>query len=218
MKKLISILMLSSIMVLTSCDKDEINNTESRVGRSDVTVYPILTLNGSQYMAVPLGGTWTDPGAVAKEGSTTIQYTTAGTVNTAAAGVYRLTYTAANKDGFTASVYRWVAVYSTDATAAANDLSGNYARTSNGSVATWTKIAPGVYTVFNPGGAPGTNLTVIVFNSTGLTIKIPPQVGADGNTTTSSNESYTLTPAPPKYSMVILNPGYGTALRTFVKQ
>jgi hypothetical protein len=218
MKKLISILMLSSIMVLTSCDKDEINNTDTRVGRSDVTVYPILTLNGSQYMAIPLNGTWTDPGAVAKEGSATIQYTTAGTVNTGAAGVYRITYTAANKDGFTASVYRWVAVYSTDATAAANDLSGNYARTTNASVASWTKIAPGVYKVFNPGGAPGTNLTVILFNPTGLTIKIPPQVGADGNTTTSSTETYTLTPAPPKYSMVIVNPGYGTALRTFVKQ
>jgi hypothetical protein len=218
MKKLISILMLSFVMVLASCEKDEINNTETRVGDSDVTFYPILTLNGSQYMAIPLNSTWTDPGATAKEGSTTITPTVSGTVNTAAAGVYRIVYTAVNKDGFAASAYRWVAVYQTDATAAGNDLSGNYARTTNASVAEWTKMAPGVYKVFNPGGAPGTNLTVILFNSTGLTIKIPPQVGADGNTTTSSSETYTLTPAPARYSMVIVNPGYGTALRTFVKQ
>ena len=218
MKKIIPVLMLALVAVFSSCDKDEINNTETNVGRSDVTVYPILTLNGEQYMTVPLNGTFTDPGAVAKEGTTTIQYTTSGTVNTAAVGVYRIVYTAANKDGFTANAYRWVAVYSTDATAAGNDLSGNYARNTNASVAVWTKKAPGVYTVFNPGGAPGTNVTVFVFNQTGLTIKIPPFVHTDGTTFTSSNEVYTLTPSPARYSMVILNPGYGTALRTFIKQ
>jgi hypothetical protein len=138
-------------------------------------------------------------------------------VNTSTPGIYNVVYSAKNKDGFSASTTRTVAVYSTDATAAANDFSGNYARTTNGSIATWTKIAPGVYTVFNPGGAPGTNLTVIVFNPTGLTIKIPPQKGPDGNTTTSANESYTLTPSP-RYTWQIINPGYGTALRTFIKQ
>ena len=103
-------------------------------------------------------------------------------------------------------------------TAAGNDFSGNYARNTNGSVSTWTKLAPGVYKVFNPGGAPGTNVTVFVFNQTGLSIKIPPFLHTDGTTFTSSTETYTLTPAPPKYSWVILNPGYGTALRTFNKQ
>ncbi len=218
MKKLIPILMLSLVAVFTSCEKDEINNTDTRVGVSDVTFYPILSLKGQQYMAVPLNGTWTDPGVDAKEAGATITYATTGTVNTAVPGVYRLTYSAQNKDGFSASLNRWVAVYSTDATAAANDLSGNYARSTNGSVAVWTKLAPGVYRVDNPGGAPGTNLTVIVFNPTGLTIKIPLQTSNDGNTTTSSDEVYTLTPAPAKYSMVILNAGYGTALRTFTKQ
>ena len=218
MKKIIPVLMLALVTVFSSCDKDEINNSETNVGRSDVTVYPILTLNGEQFMTVPLNGSFTDPGAVAKEGTATIQYTTSGAVNTGTVGVYRIQYTAANKDGFTASTYRWVAVYSTDATAAANDFSGNYARSTNGSVAVWTKKAPGVYTVFNPGGAPGTNVTVFMFNQTGLTIKIPPFLHTDNTVFTSNSETYTLTPAPPKYSMVIVNPGYGTALRTFTKQ
>lgn len=218
MKKIIPVLFLAVIALFSSCKEDDINNTDTRVGESDVTFFPILTLNGAQYMTVALNGTFTDPGVIAKEGATVIQATTTGTVNTAAAGVYKLTYTAKNKDGFTASINRWVVVYSTDATAQSNDFSGNYARTSNGSVAVWTKLAPGVYRVDNPGGAPGTNLTVIVFNPTGLTIKIPSQPTNDGNTTSSSSESYTLTPAPPKYSWVIVNPGYGTALRTFVKQ
>jgi hypothetical protein len=218
MKKIIPILLLSMFTVFSACNKDEINNTEDKVGISRVTRFPILTMNGDRYMAVAVGGTFTDPGVTAKEGSTTIPVTKSGTVNTATPGVYDVTYTAKNKDGFAASLTRTVAVYSTDAIAAANDLSGNYARTSNGSVSTWTKIAPGVYTVFNPGGAPGTNLTVIAFNSTGNTIKIPLQMGPDGRTTTSSNESYTPLPAPARYSWVIVNAGYGTALRTFIKQ
>ena len=121
------------------------------------------------------------------------------------------------KDGFSASVYRTVVVYSTDASAAANDLSGNYARTSNGQIATWTKIAPGVYTVFNPGGAIGTNVTIIAINPTGFTIKIPTQPISEGGTPiTSSDESYTNS-VPPTYTWKIVNSGYGTALRTFTK-
>ena len=139
-------------------------------------------------------------------------------MTTTAPGVYTVVYSAVNDDGFTASARRTVVVYSTDATAAANDLSGNYARTTNASVAVWTKIAPGVYTVFNPGGAPGTNLTVVAINPTGFTIDIPQQQSSDGSVTSSSGESYTPTPAPAKYTMVIVNPGYGTAARTFVKQ
>jgi hypothetical protein len=110
-----------------------------------------------------------------------------------------------------------VVIYSTDPSAAANDLSGNYARTLNGSVASWTKVAPGVYSVFNPGGAPGTNLTVFVFNPTGFTIKMPVQPASDGTPITSAQESFT-NGATPEYTWQIVNSGYGTALRTFVKQ
>jgi hypothetical protein len=219
MKKLISILMVSFVVVLSSCDKDEINNTDTKVGRSDVTFYPTVTLKGSQYMAIPLNGTFTDPGAEAKEAGATIQYKTSGTVNTAAVGVYKVTYTATNKDGFPASTSRFVAVYSTDATATGNDLSGSYLRAATGELAIWTKLAPGVYKVDNPGGAAaGRSLAVIVFNSTGLTVRAPSQPTNDGNVSSTQNEVYTLTPAPAQYTWRFNNPGYGTGLRTFVKQ
>jgi hypothetical protein len=190
MKKLISILMVSFVVVFSSCDKDEINNTDTKVGRSDVTFYPTVALKGSTYMAIPLNGTFTDPGAEAKEAGATIQYTTTGTVDKTKVGVYRLTYTATNKDGFPASTYRWVAVYSTDATATAND--------------------PG-------GAASGASLTVIVFNPTGLTVNAPSQIASDGNVSSTQNEVYTLTPTP-QYTWRFNNPGYGTGSRTFVKQ
>jgi hypothetical protein len=219
MKKIIPFLIILLVLGFASCDKDEINNTDTKVGISDVTFYPTVTLKGNQYTTVALNGTFTDPGADAKEAGATIQYTKTGTVNTAATGVYRLTYTATNKDGFPASVNRWVAVYSTDATATANDFSGTYLRAATGVTSTWTKLAPGVYKVDNPGGAAsGTGLSLIVFNPTGLTVHAPNQITNDGSESSTDSEVYTLTPAPAQYIWRFNNPGYGTGLRTFVKQ
>lgn len=217
MKKTIFLFYSLLTLLIVACNKNDIHNTDEEVGISRVTHFPVLTLKGEKYIAVALGSSFTDPGITAKEGSNDITYTTAGTVNTNAVGVYTLTYTAVNKDGFPASLVRTVAVYSTDAGAADNDLSGTYVRNTNGVTSTWTKIAPGVYSVFNPGGAAGTNVTVIVFNPTGNSIHIPSQQIGDGSDMTSSDEVYT-PGSPAKYVWKILNQGYGTALRTFIKQ
>ncbi|HEY4326508.1 MAG TPA: DUF5011 domain-containing protein [Mucilaginibacter sp.] len=203
-------------MIMVSCNKDSFNYPPGYVGISKITTYPIITVAGQQYMAVAVGGTFTDPGATAKAGSADVKVVTSGTVDAATVGVYLLTYTATNTDGFSATANRYVAIYSTDATAQNNDFSGDYARNTNGSIAEWTKVAPGVYTVFNPGGAPGTNLTVFMFNQTGYKIFIPDQI-AGGSPTSSTSES--TTPGAPgtisQYKMEIVNPGYGTAIRTF---
>ena len=206
------------LLSLASCEKtEEVNNTDDRIGHSRVIFFPTISIVGESVILVPLGQTFTDPGALAQVAGADVTYSTTGTVNTNAAGVYQLIYTAVNSEGFSKSASRIVVVYSTDPSAAANDLSGNYARTSNGSIARWTKIAPGVYSVFNPGGAPGTNLTVIVFNQTGFNIKIPVQPASDGSPITSDAEVYNNT-TPASYTWRIVNQGYGTALRTFVKQ
>lgn len=209
--------LLSLLAVMGCAEKETFNNTQEKVGISRVIYFPIVSLKGDRYVYVAAGSAYTEEGVNSKVGDADVPFTVTGTVNTAVAGVYTLTYTAANSDGFTSSVVRTVAVYSTDASAASNDFSGNYARSTNGSVAVWTKEGPGVYSVFNPGGAPGTNLTVIVFNATGNTIKIPSQQTNDGNVTTSAEEVYN-PGSPASYSWKIVNPGYGTALRTFVKQ
>ncbi|MND44860.1 hypothetical protein D3C80_357090 [compost metagenome] len=204
-------------MVGLSCKKYDTTYPEGYVGTSKITQYPILTLNGDRYMAFVNGGTFVDPGATAKAGDQDVPVTVTGSVDSSTPGVYTLTYSAVNSDGFSASVNRTVIIATVDASAENNDFSGNYARNTNGSVAVWTRIAPGVYTVFNPGGAPGTNLTVVVVNSTGTEIEIPEQAASDGSPTSSSDEVYSLGP-PATYKWVILNPGYGTALRTFIKQ
>jgi len=216
MKKFIPLFYSLLAVLFVACNKDEIHNTEDQVGISRVTHFPVLTLNGDRYMTIEEGGTFTDPGIIATEGGAPITYTTDGSVNTGEVGVYDLTYTAVNKDGFPASLTRTVVIYSTESSAAANDLSGTYIRT-NGVPSTWTKIAPGVYTVLNPGGATGVNLTVVAFNQTGNSIHIPDQTIGDGSIMTSAQEVYS--PGPPAtYTWQILNSGYGTQLRTFVKQ
>jgi hypothetical protein len=217
MKKRYAFILIAFVSIISSCSKDKIINTPDRVGISKVTYYPIITLTGNTIIAIANGTTFTDPGVKATAGSSDVPVTTSGTVDANTDGVYTLTYSATNSDGFSSTAVRKVAVYTTAADAAANDLSGNYARTSNGSVATWTKIAPGVYTVFNPGGAIGTNLTVVAINPSGFNISIPDQLASDGSPTSSTNESYTNS-NPATYSWKIVNPGYGTALRTFIKQ
>jgi hypothetical protein len=217
MKRKYVFLLIAFVTMAVSCSKDKIINTHDRVGISKVTYYPILTLTGNSIIAIPNGTAYTDPGVKAEAAGADVPVTTSGTVDANTDGVYTLTYSAVNSDGYSASATRTVAVYTTAPDAAANDLSGNYARTLNGSIATWTKIAPGVYTVFNPGGAPGTNLTVVAINPSGFNISIPEQIASDGSPTSSTNESYTNS-NPATYSWKIVNPTYGTALRTFIKQ
>jgi len=217
MKRKYVFLLIAFVTMAVSCSKDKIINTHDRVGISKVTYYPILTLTGNSIIAIPNGTAYTDPGVKAEAAGADVPVTTSGTVDANTDGVYTLTYSAVNSDGYSATATRTVVVYTTAPDAAVNDLSGNYARTLNGSIATWTKIAPGVYTVFNPGGAPGTNLTVVAINPSGFNISIPEQIASDGSPTSSTNESYTNS-NPATYSWKIVNPTYGTALRTFVKQ
>lgn len=218
MKKYIAILGLGILgLTFSSCRKEpSFNYPAGTVGISKVTQYPILTLKGTRVIVQPIGAAFTDPGATALEGTNPLTPVVTGSVNVNVAGVYTITYTATNRDGFPASIARTVAIYDTKPDAVANDFSGSYLRAATKASAVWTKLAPGVYSVLNPGGAAGATLSVIAFNQTGSTINIPQQNASDGTSTTSANETYTI--ATSSYSWVIVNPGYGPSLRSFVKQ
>ncbi len=117
MKKIfISITFLSLLTVFYSCERDL--ETE---GVSRITTYAVLTINGAADTILPLNATWADPGILVSTGDA---YTTSGSVNTAVAGRYVLTYKAVNVDGFAALTERTVWVLeSGDATI---DYSGTY--------------------------------------------------------------------------------------------
>ena len=100
-------------------------NTADQVGISKVTHYVVLTLKGDPIMSVVKGEPFTDPGADALENGATTTYTVSGTVDNTTTGLYTLTYTAVNKDGFSSSVSRTVVVIPAHETPGV-DISGSY--------------------------------------------------------------------------------------------
>src|SRR5580704_8758196 len=141
--------MLLSICVLNSCNKSNFNYPAGTVGVSKIVYFAQLNLSGSPYMSVVEGQSFTDPGATANAGGDSLKVTTSGTVNTSEVGIYVLTYTAVNSQGFPASTTRTVAVLPS-AELAGVDISGSYFYVATGANnATVTKVAPGFYSTTN---------------------------------------------------------------------
>jgi hypothetical protein len=174
MKKIFLFLIICGSVGFLSCNKEEINNTETKVGISDVTVYPTFTMKGEEFMSMVKGGTFTDPGVTATEGTTPLQVTTTGTVNTNTVGVYEIVYSATNKDGFSGSVTRTVAVLPS-AENAGVDISGKYSNVGTFAyTATIQKLAPGFYVSDNIwGGGSAAVIASYLFTVDGTNIIIP---------------------------------------------
>jgi hypothetical protein len=233
MKKIF--LSITTIFVLTvimvSCKKDVVQN-DNQVGSSKITYYATITVLGDVYMADSVGVPFVDPGATAATTSgDNVPVIATGTVDVSTPGVYTINYSATNKDGYSISAARHVAVYSTDASADTNNLSGNYLRGSTGSTSIWSKIAPGVYVVMNPGGYSGDSLlTAVVLNPTGFIITMPSQQSSNGSTIDAVDTSAAASPLilydtsiyinhlKPSFAWIIENSGYGTGPRLFTKQ
>lgn len=213
--------LLLSFMIITSCKKDDFTYPEGQVGVSKITYYIDLSPKGDQLIIINKGDAYTDAGANSIAGGKDAPYTSSGTVNAATPGVYIINYSATNTDGFPSSSYRTVVVM--DPAAGAKDLSGSFARSTNGAVSVWTKLSPGIYTVVNPGGFPGVTWSVTVVNYSGNNIAIPQQESAVG-TFASANGVATPGVVPPdvvspmiSYSWNVINGGYGTQSRIFNK-
>jgi len=124
-------------------------------GVSRITYYVIFSLTDGPLVLNPKGTAFVDPGYVAMEGTTDVtnQVIVTGSVDANQVGMYELTYSATNTEGFHSSVTRTVIVYDP---AIATDLSGEYlsdvARVSpsrhfTGLSVTISKIAPGIFRI-----------------------------------------------------------------------
>jgi len=195
MKKIISVFLLA-LVVFTSCKKDEINNTEDKVGSSRVTRFPTFTMNGDRYESVVQGGTYADPGATAKEGEAELQVQTQGQVNTSQVGVYDIVYSAVNKDGFTGTVTRTVAVLPAAEQEGVN-IAGNYKYATSAVVSTIEKLAPGFYLANNIWGP--NNIPSYIITTDGRNLVLPlnalsgyGSVQGTGTLDASGNLAYTV--------------------------
>ena len=147
---------LTLVFAMASC-------SEAEEGLVKVTHYATFQLNdadANNVTLVAVGDEYVDPGCVCMEGDTDIsdKVLVSGTVDTNAMGVYYVTYSAENKDGFASSATRTVIVY--NPASLDRDISGTYT-VADGSYRFWLEtegkvnfsgynvdldyVAPGLY-------------------------------------------------------------------------
>lgn len=209
--KIFLIIAIFGQIVFTGCS-DQLDSE----GISKITYYPTITLKGERWNRITQGGTWTDLGVTAMEGETELTPVIGGdVVDVNTPGVYVITYTATNKDGFSLTEYRYIGVISPNVEGI--DLTGSYKRNAGaGGTSTVTKVGENIYTTDNIGGVaePGATTTVHFYHYADGLLGVPYQlvVGSPFFATDATVD------VGVSYSWLVVNPGYGTALRTFEKQ
>jgi hypothetical protein len=218
--KIVYVLALSGALLFaaSSCRKE----TTAGVSKVVTVSYPKITLNGDPAISIPVGGSVADPGAKVFDdvtNTTTDIMASSNNINANTPGLYFLIYTATNANGFESSVVRPVAV--TDISPSV-DMTGTYARTSNGIEAHVTKVGTGLFLNDNVGGVPPPSpavLPVYMVLVNDSTLLVPEQpVPNNYGTLSAKDATVSLVPGDSSYSYIVLNPGFGTARRTFVKQ
>jgi hypothetical protein len=217
-----SFLILFSVLAITftSCQKEFETDNVSRIVKVS---YPSIALKGDSIVVLKVGDSYTDAGAILTDdisgAKSDISMEDAAAVDVNTPGFYTVTYRAANANGFETVAYRLVLVTNVSESV---DLSGTYLRNTNGAPATWTKIARGLYINDNVGGvAPPSAavLPVYVGQTTDSTIEVPEQPVPNGyGTLYVTGGELSISAADTSYSYIVVNPGFGTARRTFNKE
>lgn len=209
-KGLLWIFFLPAVL-MTACRKETTDNVSITAKVS----YPEIILNGPGIQTVALGAGYVDAGAKLKDditGNITDIQPTSSNVNTAVPGLYVVTFTASNANGFETSVSRLVAV-------AANvpgsvDRSGTYLRTATGVNCYITKLADGIYKLENPAGFAGSPDMVVYMVETAANVySCPSQPVENYGNVAVVNISFTATGV----TWVVQAVGFGTGPRVFVK-
>ena len=216
MKK-IAISIITLFIFFTSCNKVDIHNTADKVGISKVTHYATIKLTGDPVISIVKGGTFTDPGVTATAGDKELPVTTTGSVDASTVGLYTLTYSATNADGFSSSATRTVVVIPSHELPGV-DLSGTYVAVPVGSTpgpAVITKVAEGVYYSSDiwTGGAviPGYFICL-----DGSTVSVPLQNTGYGRMLTETDGTYV--DGLITWKVTLLDQGPYTATKKWQKQ
>ena len=131
---------------------------------SDITNYAVFQMEGKQYSLHQLGEDYVDPGVIATEDGNEIEVEVTGEVDSNTPGLYILTYSATNTDGYSASTVRYVGVGDKE-TATNRDLTGEYL-SGNGGENEVSKFADGYYT--NSDALPPNEIGIYMMESIGL--------------------------------------------------
>ena len=192
MKKRFAFILIAIVAAISSCKRDPIISNDKNVGISRITYYPIFAIAGENLISIIKGATFTDPGVKATAGGADVPVTTTGAVDVNAVGLYTLTYTATNADGYSSSASRIVVVIPS-AELPGVDLSGNYDAVPVGSTpgpAITTKIAQGVYSTTNCWGNSGAVIPAYFICTDGNSIIVPTQGSPYGSLESTAPGTY----------------------------
>ncbi len=212
MKK-IMFLIAASLICFTACKKEK--DDVSKV--VDISS-PDINLNGDKYVTLNPGQNYDDPGAVSVDDVTGAQTTIsadAGNLDPNTPGLYYMSYTATNANGYQTVAGRYIAV--TDYNDNIN-LEGTYLREATGIEVQVTKVSRAMYKISDMGGAgldDAAYIAVLNDSTFDLGVQISESLGVeiDGGHEKIINDGGQIIL---QYSLDA--PGYGTAVRTFVKQ
>lgn len=198
-------------LAVTGCKKDP-----EPVSETVKVMYPVITLKGSKYVSIPVGGSYNDDGATVFDTFTgkRTDIMAAGTVTSTNPGMYPLLYEATNKYGFKSTEVRWVAVTNISAS---ENISGLYKRTTNACPMNVNKVATGIYKVDNIGGVlnnPPYVYDLYFVQMTDSTVDFPAQPGPFG-TTSADGEILKKTAGDTTLSWIVIGAGFANNRRTF---
>lgn len=211
------IIILMAVASFSACKKDP------AVVSTVVTVsYPTVTLNGADFIHIPVGGTFVDQGATLIDditGASSQVSATESELDVTTPGLYAVKYIAANANGFRTQATRGVLVLDYTPPVGldpAFDISGDYLRAATGVVAKLIRMDNGLYIFDHVGGS--TAVPVYMLTPDTTSIDVPLQTTYNGLSVECTNEVLTTNPPPITFRYKVAASGFGTSTRTFVKQ
>jgi len=218
MKKIFLLSIIAGIS-FAGCKK-----TMTTVSEAHHVSYPTILISSDLYYSIPVGGTPPTVTATAydsfyKEVDAVV--IDQSLLDNTKPGMYAITLSAKNKYGMTAYASVYVGVTDIDP---ALDLSGSYIRLSTpGRVANVTKLGTGLFATDNVGGVDitdpttGTQISAVFVVTSETTLDFGTQL-TSGGPLTGSQQTLTLTPGDTTLNYALDLSGFGTQVRTFVKQ
>ncbi len=168
--KLIKVVSLvCSIVLFVSC-------SEERPITSDITFFP--TFEFESLVIVAVGDTFT-PSAMATEGGTELPVTISGSADTNTIGVYTITYSATNSDGFDGAETQTVVVH--DPSVVGTDVSGDIEDVNRPARTGVISLVPGTTSIFFATDFAYGGTFPVYFQMDGDTISDIPQEYVFGN-------------------------------------
>lgn len=221
-KSFIALTAFTLLIGFTACQK----KISSSVSRTVTASYPVITINGPQFVSMPVGGSFSDQGATAVDtilGETLQPTNISNDIDPQTPGFYTVQYSFKNSNGYTSVGTRFVLVTDIDS---ALDYTGVYRRTTNNVAMNVEKVARGLYRTDNVGGVPPVGnpptpspfaITVYFGQIDDSTLVVPAQPTAAGEMYCSNSFIRANAGVDTSISWIVRNASFGTAVRKFVK-